>query len=206
MVESAISMADIGWCYPPFRSGSCLCLGSQALQGAVQVLRARLHSFHDILVLRRSGTVRYLYIIHITSNICKLLQIMNYIFIAIYIVCVYFYMYIHIYIYIYIYMYIYIYVYTYILYIYIYIVCMRVCVSLCVYLYIYVYIYIHMYLYTVQHVSSEAQEYATPLNIWKKIRQPGTPAAPAPPAFCEKRSTRPTLLEEPHRTSQSDVL
>ena len=45
---------------------------------------------------------------------------------------------------------------------------MRVCVSLCVYLYIYVYIYIHMYLYTVQHVSSEAQEYATPLNIWKK--------------------------------------
>ena len=153
MVESAISIAGIGWCYPPFRSGSCLCLGSQALQGAVQVLRARLHSFHDILVLRRSGTVRYLYIIHIISNICKLLQIMNYIYI--YIVCVYFYICIHIYMYTYIY-------------IYVYIICMRVCVSVCVSIYLCVYIFIHMYLYTVQHVSSEAQEYATPLNIWKK--------------------------------------
>ena len=126
MVESAISIAGIGWCYPPFRSGSCLCLGSQALQGAVQVLRARLHSFHDILVLRRSGTVRYLYIIHIISNICKLLQIMNYI----YILCV------SIFIYVYIYICIHIYIYTYTLY-----VC--VCVCLCVYLYIYVYIYLY---------------------------------------------------------------
>ena len=153
MVESAISIAGIGWCYPPFRSGSCLCLGSQALQGAVQVLRARLHSFHDILVLRRSGTVRYLYIIHIISNICKLLQIMNYIYI--YCVCLFLYMYTYICIHIYIYIH---YMYA------------CVCVCLCVYLYIYVYIYIyiHMYLYTVQHVSSEAQEYATPLNIWKK--------------------------------------
>ena len=126
MVESAISIAGIGWCYPPFRSGSCLCLGSQALQGAVQVLRARLHSFHDILVLRRSGTVRYLYIIHIISNICKLLQIMNYI----YILCV------SIFIYVYIYMYTYIYTYT--LY-----VCVCVCVSVCVSIYLCVYIYIY---------------------------------------------------------------
>ena len=137
MVESAISMAGIGWCYPPFRSGSCLCLGSQALQGAVQVLRARLHSFHDILVLRRSGTVRYLYIIHITSNICKLLQVMNYIFISIYIVCVYFY----ICIYIYIYTYIYICIYTYIIYIYTLYVCVCVCLCVCIYISMCIYIY-----------------------------------------------------------------
>ena len=67
------------------------------------------------------------------------------------------------------------------IYTYIYMYMRAACVCVYLYLYDHKYMWVHMYLYTAQYVPMRGEESASP-------------------AVCEKRSTRPTLLEELLRT------